>query len=359
MMRQRKLGKNGPVISALGLGVMGMSGMYGPSDRSESVATIHAALDAGITLIDTGDFYGMGHNEMLIAEALKGVSRDKYVLSVKFGALRDPAGGWIGFDGRPAAVKTFLAYSLTRLGVEVIDIYRPARLDPSVPIEETVGAISELVQAGYVRYIGLSEVGAETIRRAAAVHPISDLQIEYSLISRGIEDKIRPTLRELGIGVTAYGVLSRGLLSGHWKPGAESPGDFRAISPRFRSGNVEANLALADALRQVAAQKGITAAQAAIAWVLAQGDDIVPLIGARRRNQLSESLAAANIVLNREDIAAIEQAVPKDAALGARYPEAAHRGASGCRADAGLYPARFQRYAAFTGIIPRGGLWQR
>jgi aryl-alcohol dehydrogenase-like predicted oxidoreductase len=323
MMRQRKLGKNGPVVSALGLGVMGMSGMYGPSDRSESVATIHAALDAGITLIDTGDFYGMGHNEMLIAEALKGVSRDKYVLSVKFGALRDPAGGWIGFDGRPAAVKTFLAYSLTRLGVEVIDIYRPARLDPSVPIEETVGAISELVQAGYVRYIGLSEVGAETIRRAAAVHPISDLQIEYSLISRGIEDTIRPTLRELGIGVTAYGVLSRGLLSGHWKPGAESPGDFRAISPRFRSGNVEANLALADALRQVAAQKGITAAQAAIAWVLAQGDDIVPLIGARRRNQLSESLAAANIVLNREDIAAIEQAVPKDAALGARYPEAA------------------------------------
>ena len=322
-MRRRKLGKNGPVVSALGLGAMGMSGMYGPSDRSESIATIHAALDAGITLIDTGDFYGMGHNEMLIAEALKGMPRDKYVLSVKFGALRDPAGGWIGFDGRPAAVKTFLAYSLTRLGVEVIDIYRPARLDPSVPIEETVGAISELVQAGYVRYIGLSEVGAETIRRAAAVHPISDLQIEYSLISRGIEDKIRPTLRELGIGVTAYGVLSRGLLSGRWKPGAESPGDFRAISPRFRSGNVEANLALADALRQVAAQRGITAAQAAIAWVLAQGDDIVPLIGARRRNQLSESLAAANIVLNREDIAAIEQVVPKDAASGARYPEAA------------------------------------
>lgn len=322
-MQERKLGKNGPVVSALGLGAMGMSGMYGPSDRSESIATIQAALDAGITLIDTGDFYGMGHNEMLIAEALKGVSRDKYVLSVKFGALRDPAGGWIGFDGRPAAVKTFLAYSLTRLGVEVIDIYRPARLDSKVPIEDTVGAISELVQAGYVRYIGLSEVGAETIRRAAAVHPISDLQIEYSLISRGIEDKILPTLRELGIGVTAYGVLSRGLLSGRWKPGAESPGDFRAISPRFRSGNVEANLALADALRQVAAQKGITAAQVAIAWVLAQGDDIVPLIGARRRNQLSESLAAANIVLNREDIAAIEQVVPKDAALGARYPEAA------------------------------------
>ena len=322
-MQQRKLGKNGPVVSALGLGAMGMSGMYGPSDRSESIATIHAALDAGITLIDTGDFYGMGHNEMLIAEALKGVSRDKYVLSVKFGALRDPAGGWIGFDGRPAAVKTFLAYSLTRLGVEVIDIYRPARLDPNVPIEETIGAISELVQAGYVRYIGLSELGAETIRRAAAVLPISDLQIEYSLISRGIEDTIRPTLRELGIGVTAYGVLSRGLLSGRWKPGAESPGDFRAISPRFRSGNVEANLALADALRHVAARKGITAAQAAIAWVLAQGDDIVPLIGARRRNPLSESLAAANIVLNREDIAAIEQVVPKDAALGARYPEAA------------------------------------
>ena len=322
-MQQRKLGKFGPAVSALGLGAMGMSGMYGPSDRSESIATIHAALDAGMTLIDTGDFYGMGHNEMLIAEALKGVPPDRYVLSVKFGALRDPAGGWIGFDGRPAAVKTFLAYSLQRLGVEAIDVYRPARLDPDVPVEDTVGAISEMVQAGYVRTIGLSEVGAETIRRAAAVHPIADLQIEYSLISRGIEDKILPTLRELGIGVTAYGVLSRGLLSGHWKPGARTPGDWRAISPRFRSGNVEANLTLADALRQVAAAKGISAAQAAIAWVLAQGNDIVPLIGARRRDQLSESLAAANVVLSRDELAAIEQAVPRDAAAGARYPDAA------------------------------------
>jgi len=322
-MQQRKLGKYGPAVSALGLGAMGMSGMYGPSDRNESIATLHAALDAGITLIDTGDFYGMGHNELLITEALKGVPRDRYVLSVKFGALRDPAGGWIGFDGRPAAVKTFLAYSLQRLGVEALDIYRPARFDPNVPVEETVGAISEMVQAGYVRYIGLSEVGAETIRRAAAVHPIADLQIEYSLISRGIEDKILPTLRELSIGVTAYGVLSRGLLSGRWKPGATTPGDYRAISPRFRSGNVEANLALADALQQVAAGKGISAAQAAIAWVLAQSDDIVPLIGARRRDQLSESLAAAKVALSREDLAAIEQAVPKDAAAGARYPDAA------------------------------------
>jgi len=322
-MQQRKLGKYGPAVSALGLGAMGMSGMYGPSERNESIATIHAALDAGITLVDTGDFYGMGHNEMLIAEALKGVPRDRYVLSVKFGALRDPAGGWIGFDGRPAAVKNFLAYSLKRLGVEVIDIYRPSRLDPAVPIEETVGAISEMVQAGHVRSIGLSEVGADTIRRAATVHPIADLQIEYSLISRGIEDRILPVLRELGIGLTAYGVLSRGLLSGRWKPGGETPGDYRAISPRFKVGNVEANLALADALGQVAAEKGITTAQAAIAWVLAQGNDIVALIGARRPDQLSEALAAEKVGLNRDDIAAIEQAVPKDAAAGARYPDAA------------------------------------
>ena len=216
-MQARQLGARGPRVSALGLGCMGMSGMYGPADRAESIATIHAALEAGITLLDTGDFYGMGHNEMLIGEALKGAKREGALVSVKFGALRDPAGGWIGYDARPAAVKNFLAYSLQRLGLDYIDIYRPARLDPSVPIEETVGAIAEMVKAGYVRYIGLSEVGAATIRRAAAVHPISDLQIEYSLISRGIEDGILAACRELGIGITAYGVLSRGLISGHWR----------------------------------------------------------------------------------------------------------------------------------------------
>jgi aryl-alcohol dehydrogenase-like predicted oxidoreductase len=292
-MQTRQLGKTGPVVSALGLGAMGMSGMYGPSDRAESLATIDAALEAGITLIDTGDFYGMGHNEMLIGEALKGSKRDKALLSVKFGAQRDPGAGWIGFDGRPAAVKTSLAYTLQRLGVDHIDIYRPARLDPSVPIEDTVGAIADMVKAGYVRHIGLSEVGAETIRKAHAVHPIVDLQIEYALITRGVEDKILPVLRELGIGMTAYGVLSRGLISGHWdKDQGKQKGDFRAYSPRFQGDNVDKNLALVEALRKIAQEKGVSVAQIAIAWVAAQGDDIVPLVGARTRSRLAQSRSA-------------------------------------------------------------------
>lgn len=296
--------------------------MYGPADRAESIATIHAALEAGITLLDTGDFYGMGHNEMLIAEALKGRDRDRALISVKFGALRDPAAGWIGFDARPAAVKTFLAYSLQRLGVDHIDIYRPARLDPKVPIEDTIGAIADMVKAGYVRSIGLSEVGSETIRRAAAVHPICDLQIEYSLISRGIEEAILPTCRELGIGITAYGVLSRGLISGHWQKDTLDTRDFRAFSPRFQAGNVDRNLALVDALREVAEAKGASVAQIAIAWVAAQGEDIVPLIGARRRDRLAEAIGALDIRLTREDMALIERAVPKGAAAGDRYPAA-------------------------------------
>jgi aryl-alcohol dehydrogenase-like predicted oxidoreductase len=321
-MQQRNLGKTGPATSAIGLGCMGMSGMYGPSDRAESIATIHAAMDAGITLLDTGDFYGMGHNELLIAEAVKGLPRDSYQLSVKFGALRDPAGGWLGFDGRPAAVKTFLAYTLQRLGVDHIDIYRPGRLDPNVPIEETVGAIAELIQAGYIRHVGLSEVGADTIRRAHAVHPIVDLQIEYSLISRGVEEKILPVLRELGIGMTAYGVLSRGLISGHWQKGGEAKGDYRGHSPRFQEGNVDANLKLVDALKLVADAKGASVAQVAIAWVAAQGDDIVPLVGARTRTRLTEALGALDVVLTPDDLAAIERAVPRDAASGDRYPTA-------------------------------------
>jgi len=319
-MRFRQLGRTGPMVSAIGLGAMGMSGMYGPSDREESLATIHAALDAGINLIDTGDFYGMGHNEMLIGEALKGVPRDRFVVSVKFGALRDPAGGWGGNDARPKAVKSFLAYSLQRLRLDHIDIYRPARLDPAVPIEDTVGAIADMVKAGYVRHIGLSEVGPETIRRAAAVHPICDLQIEYSLISRGMEEKILPTIRELGIGVTAYGVLSRGLISGHWRKEPLAQGDFRSFSPRFQGGNVDANLALVETLRRVADDKGMTVAQAAIAWVAARGDDIVPLVGARRRDQLAEALGALEAPLDASDLAAIERAVPKGAAAGQRYP---------------------------------------
>ncbi len=319
-MQTRRLGTTGPHVSALGLGAMGMSGMYGPSDRAESLATIHAALDAGVTLIDTGDFYGMGHNELLIAEALKDRPRDDVVLSVKFGAQRGPDGSWLGFDGRPAAVKTALAYTLNRLGVDHIDIYRPARLDPDVPIEDTVGAIAEMVQAGYVRHIGLSEVGSETIRRAAAVHPIADLQIEYSLLSRGIEDGVLQTTRELGIGVTAYGVLSRGLIGGNTQR-FDAPGDFRAYSPRFQGDNLQKNLALADALADVARAAGLTSAQAAIAWVAAQGDDIVPLVGARRRERLAEALGALDTPLSAETVAGLEAAVPKDAAAGARYAE--------------------------------------
>jgi aryl-alcohol dehydrogenase-like predicted oxidoreductase len=301
---------------------MGMSGLYGPADQDEAVATIHAAVDAGITLLDTGDFYGQGRNELLIARALRDRRRDDVLISVKFGALRDPAGGWLGVDARPAAVKNFLGHTLTRLGTDHVDVYRPARLDPAVPVEETVGAIADMVQAGHVRHIGLSEVGADSVRRAAAVHPIADLQIEYSLISRGVEDAILPTCRELGIGITAYGVLSRGLLSGHWsRDRALSGGDFRAHSPRFQGENLERNLALAEALREVAAARGATPAQAAIAWVLSRGDDIVPLVGARTRDRLAEALEAAELGLGADDLARIDEAVPAAAAAGARYPE--------------------------------------
>ncbi|EJN04634.1 aldo/keto reductase [Phyllobacterium sp. YR531] len=321
-MQYRQLGATGPQVSELGLGCMGMSGMYGPSDRAESIATVHAALDAGINLLDTGDFYGMGHNEMLIAEALKDRRREDAVLSVKFGALRDPGAGWIGFNARPEAVKTSLAYSLQRLGVDYIDVYRPARLDPNVPIEETIGAIADMVKAGFVKHIGLSEVGSETIRRAAAVHPIVDLQIEYSLISRGIEDGILETCRDLGIAITAYGVLSRGLISGHWQKNAVAPTDFRTHSPRFQGENVDKNLALVEALKKIAESKGVSVAQIAIAWVSAKGKDIIPVIGARRRNRLTESLGALDITLSADDLSAIETAVPKGAASGTRYAEA-------------------------------------
>lgn len=300
---------------------MGMSGMYGAADRAESVATIHAALDGGIDLLDTGDFYGMGHNELLIGEALRGRRRDGYLLSVKFGAQRGPDGSWLGYDASPAALKTALAYSLGRLGVEYIDIYRPARLDPKVPIEETVGAIAEMVKAGYVRWIGLSEVGAQTLARAMATHPICDLQIEYSLISRGIERTVLPKTDELGIGITAYGVLSRGLISGHFDIQRElAPTDFRSRAPRFSSENRAHNLALVEALRDLASMKGATVAQLAIAWVLARGERVVPLVGARTRERLSESVGALEVELSAEDLAALEAAVPADAARGERYP---------------------------------------
>ncbi|MCB9933922.1 MAG: aldo/keto reductase [Planctomycetes bacterium] len=318
-MSTRRLGKAGPEVFPLGLGCMGMSDFYGPADENESIATIHAALDAGVNLLDTGDYYGMGHNEMLIGRALRG-RRDKALVSVKFGALRDPAGAWTGMDARPVAVKNFLAYSLKRLGVDHIDIYRPGRLDPQVPIEETVGAIKEVIEAGLVRYIGLSEVGADTVRRAHAVHPIGDLQIEYSLVSRKPEETILPALNELGVGMTAYGVLSRGLLAGS-KPAGK--GDFRAYLPRFTGDNAARNAKLVAALESVAADKGVSTPQLAIAWVLSRGENIVPLVGARKRSQLEDSLGALRLKLTEEDRQRIEQAVPEAKVAGQRYPEQA------------------------------------
>jgi aryl-alcohol dehydrogenase-like predicted oxidoreductase len=320
-MERRRLGRTGPSVSGLGLGCMGMSGLYGPADERESIATIHAALEAGVTLLDTGDFYGTGHNELLLREALQGGRRGNALVSVKFGALRTPDGGWGGYDARPAAVRNFLTYSLTRLGTHYIDIYRPARLDPGVPIEDTIGAIADLVRAGFVRHIGLSEVGAATIRRAAQVHPIVDLQIEYSLVSRSIETAILPTCRELGISVTAYGVLSRGLLGGRTSSGAGS--DIRtARMPRFQGENLRRNLTLVEALRRVAEAHGTSPARAAIAWVLSRGADIVPLIGARRRDQLSDALAALELRLDDTALGEIEAAVPAAQVAGARYDTA-------------------------------------
>jgi aryl-alcohol dehydrogenase-like predicted oxidoreductase len=311
----RKLGTAGPEVFPIALGCMGMSGVYGPSDEAESLATIHAAVDAGVNLIDTGDFYGMGHNELLVGRALRLV-RDEVLISVKFGAQRGPDGSWLGYDARPAAVKTWLAYSLKRLDTDYIDIYRPARLDPQVPIEDTIGAIADMVKAGYVRYIGLSEVGPDSIRRAAAVHPIVDLQIEYSLVSRGPEAKIFPVLHELGIATTAYGVLSRGLLSGS---STGAPGDFRAHFPRFQGENRARNQRMVEQLRQIAASKGLGPVQLAVAWALAKSDSIVPVMGARTRTQLSDTLAALSVTLSPNDIAAIEAAVPADAVAGTRY----------------------------------------
>jgi len=317
----KTLGTNGPVTFDIGLGCMGMSGSYGPADEKESIATIHAALDAGLTLLDTGDFYGMGHNEMLIARALADHRREDVLLSVKFGSLRDPGGAHFGVDASPAAVKTFLAYSLRRLKTDYVDIYRPGRVDPDVPIEETVGAIAEMIAKGYVRHIGLSEVGAATIRRAQKVHPICDVQIEYSLLTRGIEREILPACRELGIAVTAYGVLSRGLIGGRW-PESQGfgPGDFRRMAPRFSNENLPKNLNLISGLEEIAAKKHVSVAQIAIAWVLARGSDIVPLVGAKRRLHLQAALDALKMELSTGEMAAIERAVPAGAVAGERYP---------------------------------------
>jgi len=320
-MITRSLGTHGPEVSAIGLGCSGMSDTSGSADENESIATIHYALDSGITLLDTADFYGMGHNEMLLREALRGRAREQICISDKFGGLRDPNGSFIGTDGRPASVKNFLAYTLRRLDTDYVDIYRLARLDPNVPIEDTIGAIADMVKAGHVRFIGLSEVGSDTIRRAQAVHPISDVQLEYSLLSRDIEADILPTCRELGIGITAYAVLSHGLLSGQWsKERSHVPGDFRSFSPRFSGANLDHNLTLVEALRSIAEAKGAAVSQIAIAWVLTRGQDIVPLVGARRRESLTESLKALDLTLTADDLARIEQAIPAGKAAGERYP---------------------------------------
>jgi len=316
-----ELGRGGPQVSRLGLGLMGMSGVYGPADEAESTATVRAALDAGITLLDTGDFYGMGHNELLLRDALRGVDRSGVIIQVKFGGQRDPRGAFIGHDSSPAAVKNSLAYTLTRLGTDYVDLYQPARLDPRVPIEDTVGAIAEMIQAGFVRYLGLSEMGPETIRRAHAVHPVTALQIEYSLMSRTIEEQILPVVRELGIGVTAYGIMSRGLLS------ASSARDIAAADPRtrfprFQGENLQRNLSLVAALEQLAAARGVTTAQLAVAWVLSRGTDIIPLLGTKRRDRLAESLAALELTLSPDELAAIEAAVPSSQVAGDRYDAA-------------------------------------
>jgi len=320
MIETTTLGRGGPVVSRAGLGLMGMSGIYGQADDQESLATIHAAVDAGITLLDTGDFYGMGHNELLLRDALRDIPRESVFIQVKFGGQRDPSGAFVGHDASPNAVRNSLAYTLTRLGTDHVDLYQPARLDPRVPIEETVGAIAEMIKAGYVRYLGLSEMGADTIRRAHAVHPVAALQIEYSLMSRGIEARILPTVRELGISVTAYGILSRGLLSSG--TARLAPGDPRARFPRFSDENHARNLELLAALEAIAAARGVTAAQLAIAWVASRGEDIIPLIGTKRRDRLAEALQALGLTLSTDDLAAIEAAVPAAAVAGDRYEAA-------------------------------------
>ena len=302
---------NSPI--RIGLGCMGLSGMYGDVPEETGLAVIQGALERGVTFLDTGDFYGMGHNEMLIGRAIRG-RRERVTLSVKFGLLRAPDGAMLGYDSRPAAVKSFCSYSLKRLGVDTIDIYRPSRLDPNVPIEDTIGAVAELVKAGYVKQIGLSEVGVETIRRAAKVHPIVDLQIEHSLASRGPEAAIFPTLRELGIGATLYGVYSRGLLTGR-KPQAGN--DFRAHLPRFQQADNERVVA---AIAQFAKELGRTPAQVLLGWSLATQPDFRPLVGVKSLAQLDEALATAPLA--KDEITALERLVPAGAIAGSRYGEA-------------------------------------
>jgi aryl-alcohol dehydrogenase-like predicted oxidoreductase len=328
-MEQRQLGKGGPLVSAIGLGCMGMSDFYGPADEKESIATIQEAIDLGVTLLNTGDFYGMGHNEMLIRRAIAG-RRNRVFISVKFGAMRTPSGEFMGFDGRPQAVKNFLAYSLKRLDTEYLDLYQPARVDPLVPIEETVGAIAELVKAGYVHHIGLSEASGATVVKASAVHPIAALETEYAVVTRDIEQDTLRAVRRLGVSVVAYGVLARGLIGGSSAGHFNTPGDARThFIPRFQGANLKKNLALVEALTAIAAEKEVTVAQLAIAWVLVQGNDIIPLVGARRRDRLREALCAVDVKLTADDLRRITQVVPAGAIAGDRYPPEAMRTVNG------------------------------
>ena len=315
---RKPLGKNGPLVSSIGLGCMGMSDFYGSADEAESLRTIHAALDAGINLLDTGDFYGMGHNEMLLRQVLK-ERRNEAFVCVKFGGLRAPDYSFIGLDTRPVAVKNFLAYSLKRLGVDHIDLYQPARVDPAVPIADTIGAMVEMKDKGYIRYLGLSEAGPDTIRKAHAVHPIAALQIEYSIVSRSIEERILPVVDELGISITAYGVLSRGLLSSTPVVPDRSKGDHRAFLPRFQPDNFKKNQLLVETLSAIAKRKRCSVAELAIAWVFARRPDIIPLVGARKVVQLEEALRATSVKLSPIDLAEIDQAVPPGSVAGDRY----------------------------------------
>ncbi len=322
-MEQVQLGSGGPTVSRIGVGLMSMSGVYGPAQDAESIRAIHAAIDEGVNLFDTGDFYGTGHNELLLREALKGRDRSKVFIGVKFGVQRDPSGKMVGHDMSPAAVKNSLAHTLSRLGTDYVDLYQPARLDRKVPVEDTVGAIAEMIQAGYVRYLGLSEVGAETIRKAHAVYPVSALQIEYSLMSRGIEVRILPAVRELGICVTAYGVLSRGLIAASARE--ITPDDPRARFPRFHADNLARNLDLVAALEQIATEHGVTVAQLAYAWVLSRGADIIPLTGSKRRDRIVEALGALRVSLSSAELDAIGAAMPAEQVAGERYDPASMR----------------------------------
>lgn len=319
-MQKRRLGNSDIEASAIGLGCMGMSEFYGASDDRESIATLEHSLDIGVTFWDTADMYGSGENEKLLAKVLK-TRRSEVTLATKFGNMRGPGGAFLGINGRPEYVREACDASLLRLGVEQIDLYYQHRVDPNVPIEETVGAMAELVRAGKVRALGLSEASAQTIRRANAVHPIAALQTEYSLWTRDVEADILPTIRELGIALVAYSPLGRGFLTGRFRsPQDLAPDDWRRLNPRFQGDNFEANLAIADRIRDFAAAKRVTPAQVALAWLLAQGPDIIPIPGTRSRSRLEENAAAVNLVLTKEEAAALSEGLPE--AVGTRYPAA-------------------------------------